>query len=199
MAIENLRTNQELIKKVVNNVIMKKILLIILFFTGIRVADAQEVSNDPKSNLAFYAAVFSDRCKTLDTHLPNGFTVNGDMLTYIDEFMAEKSSAPGLKKFIMENDWDFIKKADTTGKIRHREYIEIKKLIPLLSKGITPAKKRSDLFYTFSPIIFSGDKKKAFLVFDTANKGEVLGVVACFFEVRNGKWKLVNSMVPFYI
>lgn len=179
---------------------MKKLILIITSLVLIGpFAISQEISENPKSDLLFYGAVFSEQCKTTDNRLPKGFTVSGEMLTYLDEFLAKKSFASGLKKYISENGWAFLKEVDTAGKLKQRQYVETKRLASLLGKGVIISKKSNELFFTFSPIIFSKDRTKAFLVFDKANKGELLGVTACFFEFKNGKWKLVNTMVPYLI
>lgn len=179
---------------------MRTLLLFIMFsFATTTVAVSQEVSKDYKADLGFYAAVIDSQFKTAGAHFPKQLYINGTMLTYVGEFLEEKTLASGLKKYILENGWDFLKDIDTTGYRKLYAQININDLKPLLDRQTRLSPKSTEVQFRLSPVIFLKDRTKAFLVLHKSENGQIFEVMTYFFEQKNGKWKLVKTMEPYLI
>ncbi|MFD0939938.1 hypothetical protein [Pedobacter boryungensis] len=176
-----------------------KISIIILFLLFSKLSYSQVVSFDGKDNLELYAITFKEIEKNmiLKKDLPKTFTVNGDMLSYISEFLGKNSTSLSVKKYVTENGWGFIKDVDTLGLLRRFKKIHTRRL-NLFIDNMT-IKSNLNFSYSLSPIIFSEDNKKAFLICQKNSSIEVYEVKVYFFIKQSDKWVLIKTIAPYII
>lgn len=178
---------------------MRKILLMTLFFAITIKTIAQEISKDYRNDFSIYALAIEEYNKTTGQRFSNQLYISGFMLTYVDEFLEEKTSSPELKKYILDNGWEFLNRIDTVGMLNKHAQFKLNKLKTFLPYEKIFSKEKSNIVFAFSPVIFSKDRKKAFIVGNKGSKDEILEVIGYFFECIDGKWKLVHTIMPYYI
>ena len=178
---------------------MKKKSIIILFLLFGKISYSQIVSFDVKDNLKLYAITFNEIEKKmiLEKELPKTFVVNGSMLSYISEFLGKNSTSLSVKKYVTENGWGFINDIDTLNSLRKFKKIHIKQLKPFINNFTI--KNKLNFNYSLSPVIFSPDNKKAFLICQKNSSTEVYEVEVYFFIKQSDKWILIKTIVPYII
>ncbi len=196
MQIVNIKINP--IHQRRKDVKMKKTLIfLICFIASIRI-HAQQIKN-PKKHLQQYAEMINSFYYTQPPRpLPKYFSVQGNVLEYISEFLKEKSTSPKVKEYILNHNWLFLKKIDTTEFTKRYQTIKLKQLKPYLKKELS-VQSNLDIYHVFSPFVVSFDCKKAFVVSQLSSRTEVIEISVYFFEIKNGKWKLVKSMISYLI
>lgn len=165
----------------------------ILFMATFKMAMGQEIPPVKVSYSIYKDAMISN----VENHheYPQYIGVADKLFVYLKEFLANNSSS-SLYEYINSNDWKFVSEIDTTLKMNY-ERIPIKKLIPSSVKDFKISNQSK--LYMFSPVIYSKDFKKAFLINEISTREAILAVTFMFYENRDGRWICVKNQIPYII
>jgi hypothetical protein len=178
---------------------MKKEILFLLFFTILNGAYAQRVSYKEKEDLSLYTLALNElKFKSQPIDLPNYSMINGSYLSYFKEFIEDKFTSPGLKNYMLKDEWAFLQDIDVNRYSKRSEKMNVSNFRELLRSGF---KFRNDLNYSYnvSPVIYDKDCKRAALILQRSGNSEVLDVQVFFFTKENQKWKISRVQIPYLI
>jgi hypothetical protein len=127
---------------------------------------------------------------------PENIWVGEQLLTWLNSYLEgqkNNTEVDSLTQFI-NGDWSFIKvtniKTLSPGwqKISTKEFKGLKKFAN---------KRKTNEQDLFSPVLYSGDGNKAFLVYRFSRNNVFQSIMFYFFEKKNNIWELRSQQIPF--
>lgn len=160
-------------------------------------ANAQKVSFSDKDDIAIYTRSMNSILKNdrFGYILPDRLFISGNVLDYITEFMAEKTTSPTVKKTWSTKEWSFVPNADTVNYKRTVKVLKTRKLFLDTKEKLV---KRAPVRIDFSPVIYSENHDKAVVIYQRSATTDMLERLVFYFVKQNGVWTLVNTQVPYW-